>query len=158
MSRAKVLFLDIDGVLNGHDWDADARSCTIRRDCVDRLNRVMEATDCRVVLSSAWRYMILGGAMTLSGFGYMLRTHGARVADRLIGHTRADVAPNVTDRGAQIREWLDAHPDVASHLAIDDEDFGITAAGVQLLPTDGKVGMTDEDADRAVRMLGGGGR
>lgn len=43
MSRA-VLFLDIDGVLNGHEFNAEAESNTLRRDCVERFNRVRQIT------------------------------------------------------------------------------------------------------------------
>lgn len=58
----KVLFLDIDGVLNAHFFDVDAQSSHIKPKCVERLNRVLKATRCALVISSAWRYMILGGA------------------------------------------------------------------------------------------------
>ena len=70
------LFLDIDGVLNGHEWDDEAKSCNIRRECVARLNRVVASTGCKIVISSAWRYMIHCQQMSLTGFWYMLRTHG----------------------------------------------------------------------------------
>lgn len=40
----KVLFLDVDGVLNGHEWDDEAKSCNIRRECVKHLNRVVRET------------------------------------------------------------------------------------------------------------------
>lgn len=43
----KVLFLDIDGVLNGHEWDDEAKSCTIRRECVKHLNRIVRETASR---------------------------------------------------------------------------------------------------------------
>lgn len=72
-----ILFLDIDGVLNGHRFVGEALSCNIVKPCVQELNRIIRVTECKVVLSSAWRYMVTGGAMTVGGFAYMLRTHGA---------------------------------------------------------------------------------
>lgn len=72
----KVLFLDIDGVLNGHQFNRKAQSGNIRKACIRELSRIVETTGCKIVLSSAWRYMIHGRAMTLLGFQYMLRTHG----------------------------------------------------------------------------------
>lgn len=57
MSGRPVLFLDIDGVLNGHEYDREAESSTLHPDCVARLNRVLADSECSVVLSSAWRYM-----------------------------------------------------------------------------------------------------
>lgn len=55
----KILFLDVDGVLNTfNDWntlsiDMDIRR--INRTLVDRLLGVVEQTACKIVLSSTWR-------------------------------------------------------------------------------------------------------
>lgn len=90
-SYTKILFLDVDGVLNGHDFHEGAQSNTIRRNCIDQLSAILKATNCHVVLSSAWRYMILGNAMKLGGFEYLLRTHGCvGIAGKLHGITCAD--------------------------------------------------------------------
>ena len=89
--RLNLVFLDMDGVLNGHQYMREAESCNICRPCVLQLNRIIRRTDCHIVLSSAWRYMVHGRAMTLSGFGYMLRTHGVIGASmRMIGLTDPD--------------------------------------------------------------------
>jgi len=70
--KNNVLFLDIDGVLNGHDFDVAAQSTRIQYRCVRQLNRIIKATECKIVLCSAWRYMLLKRprhkpAMTLTG-------------------------------------------------------------------------------------------
>lgn len=71
-----LLFLDVDGVLNGHRFLRAAQSCNIDNAAVLQLNRVCRTTGCKIVLSSAWRYMVHGKSMTLRGFAYMLRTQG----------------------------------------------------------------------------------
>lgn len=171
----KVLFLDIDGALNGHEYDDEAKSCSIRRECVKRLNRVVRETGCKIVLSSAWRYMVHGGAMTLSGFEYMLRTHGLTGGSRVIvGLTRKDdetVDPldlKADERARQIRDWLEWWADdaqaraaagldaVSAFAAVDDEDHGFSDHGIPAVLTDGKVGLTDADADRLIVVLNGG--
>jgi hypothetical protein len=95
----KVLFLDIDGVLNGHERHPDSPYTTIRPDCVTHLNTVLLKTGCKVVVSSAWRYMLLRprankpAPMTLLGFAYLLHTHGLTGVvhhQTLVGHTCAD--------------------------------------------------------------------
>jgi len=91
----KIIFLDIDGVLNNHVFDRIAGSSTILPVCVGQLNRIIHATGAAVVLSSAWRYMCLDGkefpaGMTLKGFEYMLRTHGVTQRISIIGHTEPD--------------------------------------------------------------------
>lgn len=153
----KVIFLDIDGVLNGHEWDDEAKSCSIRRECVKHLCRVVRETDAKVVISSAWRYMILGGDMTDRGFGYMLRTHGlisGHPGPVVIGHTEPDQIVNCPEeRALQVREWLANHPDVKSYVVIDDEDFGYRMQAMPFVHTDGTTGMTSADADLAIAHL-----
>ncbi len=164
----KVLFLDIDGVLNAHEWDDEAKSCHIRRECVKHLNRVIVATNCKIVLSSAWRYIVLGGSMTWTGFEYMLRTHGLiGEADRrvIVGHTRAD-DPSVIDpanlppdeRARQIKDWLawrnEYSPVVSAFAAVDDLDLGFAAHGIPFVQTDGTRGLTGADAERLIDLLG----
>lgn len=168
----KVLFLDIDGVLNGHEWDDEAKSCNIRRECVKHLNRVVRETGCRIVLSSAWRYIVHGGDMTTRGFGYMLRTHGlladGGTVNLILGITDRDADPlvlgesDVGERGRQCRAWVDrwhglgkAVLPLECFVAVDDEDHDFSAAGVLAVITDGKKGLTEADADRLIGILNG---
>jgi hypothetical protein len=72
-----LLFLDVDGVLNSHDAN-EYHFNTIHRDKIERLNRIVKATGAEIVISSAWRYMILGGSMTIDGFRYLLQTSRSR--------------------------------------------------------------------------------
>ena len=154
----RVLFLDVDGVHNGHDYDPLAESCTIRRDCVERLNRVLDATGCEVVLSSAWRYMVLGGAMTLDGFGYLLRTHGVRnLKDRLVGVlSRDDGQADPAERGKLIVDWLMGQVGVGRIGIVDDLPIigpGQAHLAHYFVQTDGKAGLSDADADRLIAIL-----
>lgn len=164
-----TLFLDVDGVLNSHDFDhtPGVNSGGIRRDCALRLNRVLAATGCEVVLSSAWRYIILGGDATLRGFEYMLRTHGVAAEGRLVGHTRPDEDEDATTRGLQIASWLLEHrPPGHRYAVVDDggtgpggdwDDMGIAAAGHPVVWTESREGLTDAQADALIALLNGGG-
>jgi hypothetical protein len=148
-----ILFLDIDGVLNGHEQDAYGY-CRIQPGPVVHLNRILAETEARLVISSAWRYLVHSGAMTLDGFTYMLITHGIVCHDRLAGVTCRD--EEAGPRGAQITRWLDQHPrriEGPAYVVIDDEDAGMTDAGHPLVRTDGRVGLTHRDADAAIAIL-----
>ena len=148
----KVLFLDIDGVLNGHDYDKGAESNLIRRECVDRLNTVLELTGASLVISSAWRYMILNGAMTLSGFTYLLRTHGVRCPGRVIGFTGRDTqVEDPAERGRLIKAWLAERPEVTRWAVVDDMALGFD--GMPFVRTKGGVGLATEDALALVELL-----
>jgi hypothetical protein len=154
----KVLFLDVDGVLNRHDCDKVANCNPIHRNLVERLNWVLLTTGAKVVLSSAWRYMVHRGELNMSGLDWLLRSHGL-AQDRLIGITKRDTMisrmtgfngdpaswPAENERGQQITDWLIYNnPEV--YAVVDDLDLGISAAGHPFVQTDGSVGLTWEDA------------
>ena len=155
-----LIFLDIDGVLNGHNFDdhPSILSNPIDRECVEAINRLIVAVDPEIVLSSAWRYMIHGGAMTLKGFEYLLRTHGVMANDRLIGLTPTD--EDIPTRGLQIRDWLNTHGG-RPYVVLDDGGFtpGTNQwcdMGLSIHPvvwTRGNTGLTDFEVAKAIEIL-----
>lgn len=153
-----IIFLDIDGVLNDHTADPIAESATLLPRCVEQLNRIIDATDCRIVLVSAWRYMVSNAAITLHGFEYLLRTHLIHAKGRLIGMTRSDWESSgiqSSERGRQVQEWLDQHhaSGIGRYVAIDDLDLGYSEFGIPLVDTDGRVGLTEVEADKVIAIL-----
>lgn len=146
----KILFLDIDGVLNDGTRNAAAESSTFDRAAVARLNQVIEATACKLVLSSSWRYVIIDGSMTVGGFEFLMRTHGL-AKGTLLGHTCEDeVAPG---RAAQIRRWLLRHEPCETWAAVDDHDLGLGEDQWRQVRTNWSVGLTDSDAARLIEIL-----
>lgn len=163
----RLLFLDVDGVLNAHEFDPEVMCGPIHRNKMELLNRVLRATDARIVLSSAWRYIIYRGEANLAGMDWLFRSHGMP-ANRLIGITREDTMirppwdgsqpwPLSNERGQQIADWLVAHKPHGNYVVLDDLDPGISAAGHPFVRTDGRVGLTEADADRAIALLMSGG-
>lgn len=148
-----ILFLDIDGVLNGHEFNAEAESTSMVRACVRQLNRIIVACRPRIVISSAWRYLVLEGAMTASGFQSMLRTHGVHRSADIIDTTVAD--ERIPTRGGQIVQWLGAHGDGARFAILDDLDLDISTRGLPFVQTRKDVGLTEADADRVIALLTG---
>ncbi len=118
----RVIFLDIDGCLNDHKFNKAAQSSTLDKDKVEVLNKILRATGAVIVLSSAWRYMIIRGAVTLKGFEYLLRTHGVECVDKLIGYTRED-AYKFEPRMHQIRDYVRCNG-VDKYTIIDDLELG----------------------------------
>jgi hypothetical protein len=104
------------------------------------------------------------------GMEWLLRSHGM-LADRLVGITRPDTmierpaydgCPeswlHTNERGLQIRDWIvgegwQHYGETGRHVVIDDMDLGISEAGHPFVQTDGSVGLTDADADRAIAVL-----
>lgn len=136
----RCLFLDIDGCLNSRDWFMQNHVARMEErekrgegaefakefchplghlcpELIERLNRIVELTDCRIVISSAWRIghtpREIGGYLTQKGF---------RHADKIIGAT----GQNSEDaRGGEIQEWLDEHPEVTKYVILDDDTADI---------------------------------
>ena len=101
----KVVFLDIDGVLNCKQTP-NPRKFPFIVDPVllTRLNRLLELTDAKVVLASNWRYDPAGM--------FSARHYGVPFID-----TTPDL-PN-EPRCNPIVDWLRRHPDVERFIVID---------------------------------------
>lgn len=128
-----ILFLDIDGVLNGHNGLID-------KHCMANLNYIIDETDCFVVISSSWRYMI-PDAMTIKGFEYMLMTHGFK--GHIIG---------ITDRDEVIprrEQQIEAYPKDDRWAVVDDLPLQIE----NFVRTDAMVGLQHHDAVKLIQIL-----
>lgn len=159
--QTPVIFLDVDGVLNAHEFDTVAMSAMIERPMMQRLSWLIRLTRSKVVLSSAWRYIVLRGEAQLSGMDWLLRSHGFP-AKTLIGCTREDTMtyrpgytgeeewPVDNERGLQIADWRSANEHTGPYVVLDDLDLGINSAGHPFVQTNGKVGLTATDAEAAL--------
>ena len=112
----KVIFLDIDGVLNSDEYLDKVKNSDIQgieRDIdvgkVKLLKRAIDETGSRVVLSSSWRY-----------------TRNARYLKELLANyeIRVDSTPYIQDiRGLEIKKWLSENQGVEDFIILDDEIF-----------------------------------
>ena len=142
----RVLFLDIDGVLNGHEFNEASQSCGTRRECVQRLNRVIEGP-VKIVISSAWRYMVLNGSMTEKGFENLLRTHGVACQGKVLGCTKPDEV--ISTREGQILAWVRTHRPL--YWAVVDD---MTLQLDNFVQTDKRSGLAEADVYRLREHLG----
>ncbi len=142
----KVVFLDIDGVLNHTDMFRVLNSCR-NVDMLDEravllLNRFVER-DVKFVLSSSWRC-----AFSVESVEDDLKEKGFK--GELIGAT-----PIMGDghRGREIETWLLLHPEVKDFIILDDCS-GMEPLMHRLVQTDVDVGLTGEHVDIAMKLLG----
>lgn len=150
-----VLFLDIDGVLNRHEQHRNGY-CGIDEVLALNLDRVAHGTDCTIVISSAWRYLVLNGQMKIDGFRSLMLTHGVpfRLTERVAGTIRKDASATNCDRGRQIAQWLHGSDyRLGQAVAVDDRDDGITAEGIALVQTDANIGLDEQAAERLLAAL-----
>lgn len=147
-----IIFLDIDGVLNGHYWEPDR--ALIDNPCVKRFNSILNRTGASVVLSSAWRYQILHGATTLLGFRYLLVSHGVNININIVDHTLSDeeITAEMGGRTAQILSWVEKNNHKAPWVVLDDLPLGEDLKDYHVR-TDSSKGLTDDDVEKAVAVI-----
>ena len=147
-----VLFLDVDGVLNGGQTREKCRGFTgVDQDKCDRVVRIVRETDARIVLSSTWR-------KHPDMLPYLWQKLGADAKARYVGDTpvldaREDgLVWRAQPRGAEIQVWLDDHKDV-THFVILDDDADMAHLMDHLVLTDNRIGLTDDIANEVIRRL-----
>jgi len=134
----KVIFLDFDGVICTSESISEARAWFNNKELynikmidpllVENLNKVIEKTDAKVVISSDWRYFHSMGELRK-----FLRVTGfsGKVIDRtpIWKEYKNDIGIKTCnglkrfwehERGNEIKMWLDKH-EVKTYVIIDDE-------------------------------------
>lgn len=111
----KVIFLDIDGVLNVIPQGQDKYGGIFHQHFVDNLAWIIQETGAKIVVSSSWRH---------SGLQFILdmwrdRDLPGEVVD--ITGDRLDLDCFSFQRGVEIQEWLDVHPEVTKYVILDDD-------------------------------------
>ncbi len=148
----KIIFLDVDGVLNYVDcWNDPAnadKSIVFGKECVKQLNRIIKETGAKLVVSSNWR-------LYKDHYDALIDKNISGIEGEFIGET-PDLLPDIsreTSRGLEIKEWLDEYDEDCKYIILDDVDDMDDLIG-QLVQTDfeGK-GLTKEIADTAISIL-----
>ena len=171
----KVIFLDIDGVMNSANfyrrkcsksWEwtnmfGKYISYSVDPDAVILLNRLIKETGAVVVLSSTWRngpqFPALKEDFRKIGIDIFDRcpcwglkgvTDWIRVEDDN-GHSYTTQIP----RGEIVDAWLKEHPEVEGYVILDDSDVFTDEHRNHLVITDDEVGITEKDVLKAIDIL-----
>lgn len=114
----KVIFLDIDGVLNSEQYIRECDGCGIVIDPSKMvlLKQIVDATDAKIVLSTSWREHWSKDAAQCDSTGVLMNSvfgaYGMQIFDKTLQlHTR---------RETEIKSWLDKNPDVKKYVVLDD--------------------------------------
>ena len=147
-TKIKVIFLDVDGVLNSSQ---DHFSIGLKTDIhLERLKRIIDATGAKIVLSSSWRICFDPKKDQMSRIlNNKLNSIGAPIMDM----TPIIREPNKV-RGDEIRMWLQDHPDVDAFIILDDDSDMAEYTSTHLIKTDVNIGLQDSDVEKAINMLG----
>ena len=152
-NKMKVLFLDIDGVLNSNQYfkskTFDNREAEMGYPyshfdtvAIHRLNKITDATGVKIVLSTSWRGM--------SDTVEVLYSVGLK--GNIIGSTPyLDLIPKAR-RGDEIQKWLDTH-EVEDYVILDDDPDMLDSQKDNFFQTDYKLGLTTEIANQIIEKL-----
>lgn len=157
----KIIFLDIDGVLNSeeffvertqdcryHDYKRAGYSarlarqmCSVDSVAISKLNNLITQTGASIVVSSTWRaddpeLQELFAAVGIPAY--------------------IDITPYHTTRhrGTEIQQWLDKHPEVDNYVILDDDDDMLDKQLNNFVHVDAyKRGLSDVDVEKAIAIL-----
>lgn len=161
----KVLFLDIDGVLNSEryyhsdEWKNISSKINngeqkysphflIDKKSIEVLNNLIKSMpDLSIIISSTWkrygRYEQTKEYLIQNGF---------RFESQII-----DCTPELNSlkycRGDEIQLWLNKHLDVSNYCIIDDDNDMLSTQLENFVQINSEVGLTEEDCEEIKRIL-----
>ena len=138
----KVVFLDVDGVLNNH-YSMCQYQGRLWPPLVHKLNGLCHE-DVSFVLSSAWR--ILYDIETMKT---LLHNSGWLYSHKLIDRTRSGDGI----RGEQIKNWLDEHPEVTHYAILDDDSDMLDEQQNNFVHVERAIGLMDQDIHNVKEIL-----
>lgn len=150
----KVIFLDIDGVLNSYAYD---RIRSMDDGIIDKtrlpiLKEIVDATAAVVVLSSTWKRHWNKDICKCSFIGKEL-IEAFALADIEI----YDKTPDFGSRKDEINEWIKNNGDVEKFVILDDIVFGWDELSDHVVRTDARIGRGLEEHHKkaAIAILNG---
>lgn len=164
MEKKKIIFLDIDGVLNVIPPDYDQFGGIFHDHLVDNLGLIIKETRAKIVISSTWRFSGLERMKQM----WQFRNLPGEVIDitpdchDLVNEGRFDDFSHV-DRGHEIDYWLERRTDIESYVIIDDDNDFLAEQRDSFVRTANNInhpdcidigwGLTKECARRAISIL-----
>jgi Swiss Army Knife RNA repair-like protein len=127
----KVLFLDIDGVVNNKRTKKHFEGfMAIDPAMAALVQRIVRNTGCEIVLSSSWR----------------LFQNGRDEIERKVCKF-ADITPILhAPRGHEIKEWLTRHTEIEQYAILDDAESILPEQRTNFFQTTWESGLTEDIA------------
>lgn len=162
----KVIFLDIDGVLNTKWWytqmnrntPKDKYGYAFDPKAVANLRRIVEETGADIVISSSWKCMGLSEMEEMWRarclLGKIIGLTPNSVSNGLLLNADIDSIELFHIRGEEIKEWLKMHEkQVSNYTIIDDMDNMLPDQQSHFVQTNPEEGITEEDVQKTIKIL-----
>lgn len=139
----KVIFLDIDGVLNNSTLLYHYGSEFIDGDMTELFAKIVLSTEAKVVLSSSWRLEDWSRKMVEEA----LDVYGVEIMD---------ITPSMprVRRCREIARWLKEHSEVDEYAIIDDDPNAGVGMEFNFFMTDPEKGLDMKTAKSVISHLG----
>ena len=159
----KVIFLDVDGVLNSeksrnemYDNNKSWMWNEVANYHLEKLKKIVKETGAIIVLSSSWRLY----HPKLTGFPEITDELLKVLVDKMedLELKIEDVTPDFRNkaRGLEIEDWVKKHPNIERYIILDDDTDFLPYQKPFFIKTTFKDGLTDELAEKAIRILNKG--
>lgn len=157
----KIIFLDIDGVLNVMRQERDSFGALFHENFVDNLSTIINETGAKIVISSSWR---TDGLDTMKNM-WIHRQLPGEVIDvtcdcvQIVDNGVCEFY-DMVERGHEIQEWLDRNI-VESYVIIDDVNDMLQSQQKNFVKTINKnhedsfdgYGLTKVCSEKAIKIL-----
>ena len=147
----KIIFLDIDGVLNSDNYyrnvDRNVKDwARFDPKAVKFIKKLVDDFAAKIVISSTWR------------FGAVQLLKNELEKSELIKYLHKDwKTPQLypPSKGKETKSWLDQHPEVTEYVILDDDESILEEQISRFVKTDLKNGMQEEHYNLAKEILSG---
>lgn len=161
----RVIFLDIDGVLNSnfrndnHQTEiSDGTLIDIEK--IRLLSTLVKNTNAKIILHSGWKFWFDSALHPLrkeaENLEKLLRQEDLMIEDVTPDHSTEEIKSSKKFslvKASEILTWLDEHKEVDKWIVIDDLDLHNPEIESHQIKTDPHIGLTTEDVHKAESML-----
>ena len=153
----KIIFLDIDGVLNSrHTEETFMGTPFVADEKILLLKEILDQTDAKIVLSSSWRkgWQLKDAGVTSGLDIWLFDTLKEKLAEykiELMSYTE-----DLGHRGFEISRWLKNHTDeqIESYIVMDDAPSeALEPHSKRLVQTSMSEGLTHSEVEEAITLL-----
>ncbi len=150
----KVIFLDLDGVVN----DADSHGLLIKEEYVEELKKLIVATHAKVVITSRQRdNALIKNSSDLEGsycYNHYIKPL-LEMGVEVYGYTpRIKCEKEEKERELEIEKYLEAHPEIEEYVIIED-DYVMERLYDHQVFIEYSDGFTSRYLEPAIRILNG---
>jgi hypothetical protein len=156
----KVIFLDIDGVLNSEEFLKRNQNEMIDRKNVNILKNVIDKTGAVIVMSSGWRLWFDDNMMPKDGYSQclydILCEFNIKLFDKTPDFSTEEIRTKKTFSHVKSKEiiaCLSEHENVDKYVVLDDLDLKNEEINSHLVRTNAQVGITEDDAKSVLVMI-----